>query len=99
MSGGWCELGIKVRVSKDDNAVGLTLILNWRQLFSIVVVVGDKAFSCRRFARALELLKRAQNLRFIENHLHFYRAMLCIRGTNHGPVSVRPSVCHKSEFY
>jgi len=27
----------------------------------------------------------------------FYRAMLCIRGTNHGPVSV--SVCHKSEFY
>jgi len=25
----------------------------------------------------------------------FYRAMLCIRGTSHGPVSV----CHKSEFY
>ena len=24
--------------------------------------------------------------------LHFYRAMLCIRGTSHGPVSVRPSV-------
>ena len=33
--------------------------------------------------------------------LSFYRAMLCIRGTSHGPVSVRPcpSVCHKSEFY
>ena len=32
---------------------------------------------------------------------HFYRAMLCIRGTSHGPVSVcvRLSVCHKSEFY
>jgi len=29
----------------------------------------------------------------------FYRAMLCIRGTSHGPVSVRPSVRHKSEFY
>jgi len=31
----------------------------------------------------------------------FYRAMLCIRGTSHGPVSacVCPSVCHKSEFY
>ena len=27
---------------------------------------------------------------------HFYGAMLCIRGTRHGPVSVRPSVCHKS---
>jgi len=29
----------------------------------------------------------------------FYRAMLCIRGTSHGPVSVRLSVRHKSEFY
>jgi len=33
----------------------------------------------------------------------FYRAMLCIRGTSHGPVSVSVSVsvcvCHKSEFY
>ena len=29
----------------------------------------------------------------------FYRAMLCIRGTSHGPVSVRPSVRHKLEFY
>ena len=29
----------------------------------------------------------------------FYRAMLCIRGTSHGPVSsVCLSVCHKSEF-
>ena len=27
----------------------------------------------------------------------FYRAMLHICGTNHGPVSL--SVCHKSEFY
>ena len=27
--------------------------------------------------------------------LRFYRAMLCICGTSHGPVSV----CHKSEFY
>ena len=34
--------------------------------------------------------------------LHFfYRAMLCIRGTSHGPVSVSVSVsvCHKPEFY
>ena len=31
----------------------------------------------------------------------FYRAMLCIRGTSDGPVSVSVclSVCHKSEFY
>jgi len=25
-------------------------------------------------------------------HIRFYRAMLCIRGTSHGPVSVCPSV-------
>ena len=25
--------------------------------------------------------------------IRFYRAMLCIRGTSHGPVSVRPPVC------
>ena len=35
--------------------------------------------------------------------LHFYHAMLCIRGTSHDPVSVRPSVRlsvrHKSVFY
>ena len=30
---------------------------------------------------------------------HFYRAMLCIRGTRYGPVSVSVSVCHKSVFY
>ena len=31
----------------------------------------------------------------------FYSAMLCIRGTSHGPVSVsvRLSICHKSVFY
>jgi len=27
------------------------------------------------------------------NHPHFYRAMLCIPGTSHGPVSVSVSVC------
>ena len=29
----------------------------------------------------------------------FYRAILCIRGTSHGPVSMSVSVCHKSVFY
>ena len=36
-------------------------------------------------------------------YFRFYRAMLCIRGTSHGPVSVclfvSVCVCHKSEFY
>ena len=29
---------------------------------------------------------------FVDFCTSFYRAMLCIRGTSHGPVSVRPSV-------
>jgi len=39
----------------------------------------------------------AEAARHIDNN--FYRAMLCIRGTSHGPVSVCVCVCHKSEFY
>ena len=31
-----------------------------------------------------------------EYRFHFYRAMLCIRGTSHGPVSVCPSVTSQS---
>ena len=44
-------------------------------------------------------------LRWLWGHSVFYRAMLCIRGTSHGPVSlcvclsVSVCVCHKSEFY
>ena len=39
------------------------------------------------------------------SYMNFYRAMLCIRGTRHGPVSVSVclsvsvSVCHKPVFY
>ena len=40
---------------------------------------------------------------FSKIHIGFYRAMLCIRGSSDGPVSVspsvRPSVRQKSEFY
>ena len=36
---------------------------------------------------------------FADESVDFYRAMLCIRGTSHGPMSVRLSVCHKSVFY
>ena len=31
--------------------------------------------------------------------IFYYRAMLCIRGTSHGPVSVCVCVCHKPVFY
>ena len=37
------------------------------------------------------------NTCLVKCHSPFYRAMLCIRGTSHAPVSV--SVCHKSVFY
>jgi len=33
------------------------------------------------------------------NFAYFYRAMLCIRGTSLGPVSVSVHVGHKSVFY
>ena len=40
---------------------------------------------------------------FSKIQIGFYRAMLCIRGTSHGPVSVCVcvclSVCHKPVFY
>jgi len=37
---------------------------------------------------------------FLEVCIHIiYRAMLCIRGTSRGPVSVCLSVRHKSVFY
>jgi len=38
-------------------------------------------------------------LKVIRHKVTFYRAMLYIRGTSHGPKSVRPSACHKSVFY
>ena len=42
-----------------------------------------------------DLASACGGLRF--RHKRFYRAMLCIGDTSHGPVSM--SVCHKSEFY
>ena len=47
----------------------------------------------------IKKLNNCSNSFFRENKsltffsLFFYRAMLCIRGTSHGPVSVRLSVC------
>jgi len=35
----------------------------------------------------------AQDDARISSAMRFYRAMLCIRGTSHGPVSVSLSVC------
>ena len=53
---------------------------------------------CEKF-----MAKVATTDRRMAENVDFYRAMLCISGTSHGPVSVcpsvRPSVRHKSEFY
>ena len=34
-----------------------------------------------------------QTFTVTSEHIHFYRAMLCIRGTSHGPVSVCVRLC------
>jgi len=52
-----------------------------------------------------ERRNRADLIKVFKMAHGFYRAMLCIRGTSHGPVSgclclcLSVSVCHKSEFY
>ena len=63
----------------------------------------------RTFENQLHLITLAtQDMTLIDHRLQngglftfcrFYRSMLCIRGTSHGPVSVSVCVCHKSEFY
>ena len=57
----------------------------------------------RRFKQlsCILILMLMNDSRISRDFNRFYRAMLCIRGTSHGPVSVCPSVsvCHKSEFY
>ena len=73
-------------------------------------VIIVRSFCCRHPIRAIFCLARRFSLRpmmtrglvvRVCSRRSFYRAMLCIRGTSHGPVSVRPcpSVCHKSVFY
>jgi len=58
---------------------------------------------CLTASRTLILFHELSNATFYLRNLSFFRAMLCIRGTSHGPVSVCLclclSVCHKSEFY
>ena len=55
-----------------------------------------------RLYRASKISLTSLTLLIWRQAVHFYRAMLCIRGTSHGPVSVRlsvrPSVRHKSVF-
>ena len=57
----------------------------------------------RRFKQlsCILILMLMNDSRISRDFNRFYRAMLCIRGTSHGPMSVCPSVsvCHKSEFY
>ena len=44
-------------------------------------------------ADATAIPKPRHQLPHLNPDWFFYRAMLCIRGTSHGPVSVRLSVC------
>jgi len=52
-------------------------------------------------AKAVQLTHQYTNTlaAMLARYYGFYRTMLSIRGTSHGPVTVRLSVRHKWEFY
>ena len=70
-----------------------------RMLFH--VVSRTSAHDDFRQRRVVDIARKFPTL--TDDKVIFYRAILCIRGTSHGPASVRlclsVSVCHKSEFY
>jgi len=77
----------------------LTVLHQLRMLFH--VVLRTSAHDDFRQRRAVDIARKFPTL--TDHKVIFYRAILCIRGTSHGPASVRlclsVSVCHKSEFY
>ena len=58
---------------------------------------GQAKNDCLSFAAGSTNVVKCAVMRHLTSQvsigLRFYRAMLCICGTSHGPVSVRPSVC------
>jgi len=58
------------------------------------ILLKQEKVSDSGISKAMLLCKFAPRSRQITMPaLSFYRAMLCIRGTSHGPVSVRVCVC------
>ena len=53
----------------------------------------------KRLKLAVPAVGRVMNNDYLSKIHFYYRTMLCIRGTSHGPVSVCLSVRHKSAFY
>ena len=62
-------------------------------------LAGHSYRAAKCVASFANLLSYSYHEQLGEIYFNFYRAMLCIRGTSHGPVSVSVCVCHKSEFY
>jgi len=60
----------------------------WVAVYNYRDASGERVYSSADVAFFANLSK---------NLTRFYRAMLCIRGTSHGPVSVRPSVRTESK--
>jgi len=86
----------------------LILFVKWHQVSHLLVLISriKNCHSCQHFGKFWTAVE--QNVTAVKTHClykmvkkpgYFYCAMLCIRGTSHGPVSVRLSVCHKSVFY
>jgi len=81
-------------VEPQPQRLGCRLLTVWRA----VCLAYHEAVGIRRMQRS-STRQVVSFTRYSELYLSkvadFYRAMLCIRGTSHGPVSVR----HNSEFY
>jgi len=69
---------------------GLLYLFRFHNIFFIVAYTLKLAETGRRYIVTGYYLSIFVGAR---TDGHFYRAMLCIRGTSHGPVSVRLSVC------
>jgi len=67
--------------------------MHFAHLANTLLKDEESARDCHVLACNCGIFGQSQQILCFWNTTIFYRAMLCIRGTSHGPVSVRLSVC------
>ena len=96
-----------VKQKKDQFSLVCILFSTRKKLVNVFTYIRPRESGSISYNSVYLILAYVDNFAVTETLNIFYRAMLCIRGTSHGPVSVClsvcpcpcPSVCHKSEFY